>query len=228
MNTDRRIAVSVGVLYIIGTVAGILSVIFTGPFQDEADFLVDIADNESQIVIGALLVLAMGLALAMIPVVVYPVLEKHNKILALGYVVFRGALESFTYLMTVFATLLLLPLSHEFVEAGRPDDSHFEAFGNVLLEAKEISSLTTFVFIIGAVMFYYVLYKANLIPRWLSGWGLVGAIPYVTASFLVLFDATDHMSTLDTVLRVPLGLQEMVLAVWLIAKGFNSVEATSP
>jgi hypothetical protein len=41
------------------------------------------------------------------------------------------------------------------------------------------------------------------------------------AALLILFGATETMSTTQIVLNVPIGLQEMVLAVWLIVKGFN-------
>ena len=58
-------------------------------------------------------------------------------------------------------------------------------------------------------------------PRWLSGWGLIAALPYLAAGFLVLFGITEPMSTIDSLLQAPLGIQEMVLALWLIVKGFN-------
>ena len=64
-------------------------------------------------------------------------------------------------------------------------------------------------------MLYYVLYQSKLLPRWLAGWGFVGAILYLTAGVLAVF-ATDF-----SIFMLPLGLQEMVMAVWLIVKGFN-------
>lgn len=175
------------------------------------------------VIVGALCVLTMGLALAMVPVVMFPISRKHNEVLALGYVVFRGALETVTYMATVIGLLLLLTLSQVYVQAGAPDAPSFHALGTVL-EAEVISSVTTIVFILGAVMFYYVLYQSELIPRWISGWGLMAALPYLVAGFLAMFSVIGHMSTIDTVLRLPLGLQELVLAVWLIAKGFNPAE----
>src|SRR4051812_28637261 len=98
MNSDRMIAAIVGVLFIVGTVAGVLSVVFTGSILGDPDYLSKVSVNETQIIIGALLVFIMGFALAMVPVVIFPTLKKHNEILALGYVVFRGALETVTYI----------------------------------------------------------------------------------------------------------------------------------
>jgi hypothetical protein len=60
------------------------------------------------------------------------------------------------------------------------------------------------------------------VPRWLSGWGLLAAIPYFISGVLGLFTLLNQMSTVQMVLVLPLALQEMVLAVWLIVKGFNT------
>ena len=98
MNTHKKTAIIVGVLFIIGTVAGILSVVFTGSILDDPDYLIKVSANENQIIIGALFVLIMGFALAMVPVMMFPIFKKHNEALALGYVVFRGALETVTYI----------------------------------------------------------------------------------------------------------------------------------
>ena len=70
-------------------------------------------------------------------------------------------------------------------------------------------------------MYYYALFRAKLVPRWLSGWGLLAAVPYFISGMLGLFALLSPMSTLQMVLVLPLAVQEMVLAVWLIVKGFN-------
>jgi hypothetical protein len=71
------------------------------------------------------------------------------------------------------------------------------------------------VFSLGALMFYYVLYQARLVPRWISGWGIVAGIAYLTAGLIAVF------STNLVPLLLPMALQEMVMAVWLIARGFS-------
>jgi Domain of unknown function (DUF4386) len=94
MNANRKTARAVGALFIIGTVAGILSRVVTGPIQNAQDHLTSVPASETHLVVGALFVLIMGLALAMVPVMMFPILRKHNETLALGYVVFRGGLEA--------------------------------------------------------------------------------------------------------------------------------------
>jgi hypothetical protein len=216
MNTNKKTARIVGVLFIIGTVAGILSVVFAGPILDDPDYLIKVSANENQILIGALLVLIMAFALAMVPVMLFPILKKHNEALALGSVVFRGALEAVTYIAIVIIWLLLIALSQEYVRAGAPDASYFQNLGTLLLEAAVwINRMLAIVFCLGALMIYYIFYQSRLVPRWLSVWGLIGAIIYLAEPLLGMFG-----SVLE-ILFVPLAVQEMVFAVWLIVKGFN-------
>jgi hypothetical protein len=177
MNTHRKTAIMVGVFYIIGTVTGVLSLVLTKPLLDERASLLTVAAQGNQIRLGALLVFMMGLALAMVPVLMFPILKKQHEVFALGYVVFRGGLETFTYIAEVIILLLLALFSQVSVQAGAPDASNVQALGTVLRKAVEMSTTTTeIVFPLGALMFYAVLYQANLLPRWISGWGLLGVI----------------------------------------------------
>jgi len=216
MNTNRKTATIVGVLFIIGTVAGILSVVVTGPILNDLDYLIKVSANENQIVLGALFVLIMGLALAMVPVMMFPIFKKYNEALALGSVVFRGVLEAVIYIAMVISWLLLLTVSQEYVKAGAPDASHFQTLGTLLLQASDqINPILEIVFSLGALMIYYLFYQSKLIPRWLSVWGLIGGILYLAAGLFAMFSVDLG------ILLAPLALQEMVLAVWLIVKGFN-------
>lgn len=228
MNTGRSNAIIVGVLYIIGTVAGVLSV-GTGTLIVEArNSLVQVSANANQVTLGALLVLTMGLALALVPVVMYPILKKHNQVLALGYVVFRGALETVTYVGLALCWLSLVNISQQYVQAEAATASSFQPLGVLLLEGHDsIRSVLEIVFPLGALMFYYVLYQSKLIPRWLSGWGFIAAILWFTAGLLGMFGLLVPMSPTQLFFSVPIGVQEMVMALWLIIKGFNPSAITA-
>jgi hypothetical protein len=222
-RTDRKTASTVGVLYIVGTVAGILSLVFAGPVLEGPDYLNQISTDPSQIVIGALFVLIMGLALAMVPVMLFPILRRYDEALAAGYVVFRGGLEAVTYLALVIGWLSLPSIGEEFSKASVTDALYVRALGDFVLEAHaQIAHLLAIVFILGALMFYYLLFRSKLVPRWLSGWGLLAAVPYFVSAILGLLDILDPASAAPTMLMLPMAVQEMVLAVWLIARGFNS------
>ncbi len=218
MNANQNIARNVGVLFIIGTMAGILSLVLTVSIFNGPDYLVKINENESQVIAGALLVLVMGFTLAMIPVLLFPILKEHNYTLALGAIVFRGALETVGYIAITISWLLLLTLSHEYANttASALDTSHLQALATLLLKAVDrISQVSAFAFSVGALMIYTVFYQSKLIPRWLSVWGIIGAIFYLSVPLLTMFGLVWE------VLYVPLAMQEMVLAVWLIVKGFD-------
>ncbi len=220
MDTNKNNARIMGVLYIIGTISGILSLVFTGPGRSAQDLLASVSVNETPITLGALFVLTMGLALAMVPVIAFPVLRKYNETLALGYVVFRGALEGVYYVAIFVSWLLLLPLS-QIYQAGSLNASQLLALANVLLGAKEIAIFGGVVFCLGGLMFYYLLYQSKLIPRWLAGWGLLALILDLASILLAMFGLFSPLSPIKTVLELPVAVQEMVMAVWLIVKGFN-------
>ncbi len=229
MITDRSASIIVGVLFIIGTVAGSLSIVFTGPILDAPDYLAKVATSENQIVIGALLVLIMGLALALVPIVMLPIARKHNEVLAAGYLVFRGALETALYIIFVIGLLLLIPLSKEYLAAGAPDDSFYHTVGTILRSGDfQFAPMLKIVFSIGALMFYCLLYQSMLIPRWLSGWGFIGAALHLISGLLFLFGSLTEFPWLGIFWDLPIAVQEMTMAVWLIVKGFNPASLDSP
>jgi hypothetical protein len=78
------------------------------------------------------------------------------------------------------------------------------------------------VFSLNALMLYTVFYQSRLIPRWISIWGFIAILLHLTTAFLLLFGIVESsdMSTLMAFNFLIL-IQEMVMAVWLIVKGFN-------
>jgi hypothetical protein len=227
MDRDRRTAIIVGALFIIGDIAGILSAVVTGPVLNDTAPLVVVSANQTRMALGAILVLVMGFTLAMVPVMLFPIFRKHNEALAVGAVVFRGALEAVAYVAIVVGWLLLIALGQEFVKAGSPDASTFQTSGALLLEGVDwINQMLAIVFSLGALMIYTIFYQSKLIPRWLSAWGLIGGVLYLTVPLLALFGIDWGF------LMAPLALQEPVLALWLIVKGFSpsaiAPEAASP
>jgi hypothetical protein len=209
MSADRKAAVWIGVLYIVGTVALVLSLAVTGGVFAGSAYLAQVAGQPDQVAVGALLVLLAGFALAMVPVVFWPVGRRYNETLAMGYVVFRGGIETILYIATALGWLLLIALSTQ------PDAGPTAGLVRTV-EAVAWDQLVAIPFAFGALMFYVLLYQSRLVPRWLSVWGLVGAALYVVPPLGSMFGLSLG------VLMAPLAVQEMVMAVWLIAKGFSS------
>jgi hypothetical protein len=220
-GTYRKNAITVGVLFIIATILNVLGNSLLKPFLDAPDYLISISANENQVIIGCLLVLLSAFACAGIAIGLYPVLRKHNESLALGSVGFR-VMEGMLYIVAVVGVLSLLTMSQEYVKAGSSIASLFQASGTLLLAIKTwAGELGVIAFMLGALLYYYVFYQSKLIPRWLSGWGFIGAASSLAATLLVIFGQLVSFSTVFILLHLPIGLQEYVLAVWLIVKGFN-------
>ncbi|HEY5556721.1 DUF4386 domain-containing protein [Acetobacterium sp.] len=219
MDINKKIARMVGVLFIIGTVAGILSAFLIPPILNAPDYLFKFSENKNMVIWGVLLILTMGISLSMMSVVLFPVLKKYNEVLALGAVIFRGVLELVCYLGIAISWILLLTLSQEYVRTDTPVVSNFQLIGTMLKDlAFYIGStgLLSVFFSIGAIIIYYVFYKTKLIPTWLSLWGFFGAMLYLVSPILIMFGFQMEF------LQYPLGVQEMIMAGWLIVKGFNS------
>ena len=131
-------------------------------------------------------------------------------------------MEGMLYIIGVVALLSLLTLSQEYVTAGASNASLYQISGTLLLAVKTwAGQLSVIAFATGAMMYYIVFYKSKLVPRWLSGWGLLGAALSLASAVLVIAGLLSPLSTVFIVINLLILVQEMVLAVWLIVKGFN-------
>ena len=222
MNTYRKNAISVGVLFITATVLNVVGNNLYNPLLDDANYLARISANEKPVILGVLLVLLSAFASAGIAIGLYPVLRKHNETLALGSVGFR-LIEGMLYIVAVVGVLSLVTLSREYVKSGASNTSLFRASGTLLLAIDNwAGQLSVIAFTVGGLMYYYVFYHSKLVPRWLSIWGFLAAALSLTAALLGVFGRIIPFSVIFIFLQLPIGLQEYVLAFWLIAKGFNS------
>lgn len=223
MNTDKKLARIAGILFIIATVASMIGVLgFTKPILDDPDYLAKLAASEDKVLIGSLFRIIAAFASAGIAIFLYPVLRRQNEGLSLGAVSFR-VVEGVFYLIGVMVTLALLSLSQDFVRGSLGDASSFQVVGDSLLAIQDWTGdvFGVVAFVLGAFLYYIVFYQSKLIPRWLSIWGVVGLVPLLISVLLVMFSIIPPLGVVQGVMAAPIGLQELVLAVWLIVKGFN-------
>jgi hypothetical protein len=227
MNTYRKNAVMAGVLYFLGTVFGVLGAVIGGevfislmsnkPLAG-VDMLGLVAANSSRLTGGAFFTIMMGISLVAMTVFLYPIFRKDSKELAMGMVLFRGALEGTWYFMTALGFLALVSLGNEYIATGA-DSAALQSMGNILYQFQDrLATVGPIFFLIGATCLYISFYRTRLIPRWLSVWGFIGVASSMVAALLHLF----HIDTgYGFYLEMVLAPQEMVMAVWLIVKGFN-------
>jgi hypothetical protein len=223
MDTDRRPAVVAGVLLVVATVVDVISraAVLT-PVLTAPDPLATVSANGSRVALGALLLLLGAISAGGIAIAMYPVLRRHGAALALGAVGFR-LMEATLYLGIVVCLLVLVAVGREGASAG--DLAAFEAPAALVLAARDaLGEVAVLSFGLGAGMYYWVFYRARLVPRWLSAWGLVAVASVMVSGVLVIAAVIAPMSQAQVVLALPIGLQEMVLAAWLIARGFRPAD----
>jgi hypothetical protein len=222
VDPTRNAAIVTGALFIIATVAAVVAAALV-PVLTGADYLTRVSAHKNQVAAGAFLHVIAAFASAGIAVALYRVLKKTDAGLALGSVVFR-TLEAAMYMVAVVSLLSLLTLGQRFTTAGA-DRTSLQASGESWVSVRDHASLLgVFAFCLGAFIYYYLFYRSRLIPRWLSGWGIVAIILMLAAGVAALF--SDSPVTGYVPLAIPIAVQEMVLAVWLIVKGFSSSRTT--
>ena len=190
-----------------------------------------ISTGAAQIKIGSFLVFLSALASVSIAICLYPILKKYNPYLALTAVIFR-TIESVFYIVSAVGSLSLIVLGQEYLKAGSPNNSYFQTLGNFILTARDVSGFifAVIAFSLGAIAYYFIFYQTKLVPRWLSVWGILSCFLLLIAVFSALYHGPAFAIAGTTmILAASIAIQEMVLAVWLIVKGFNpsAVASTS-
>ncbi len=227
MKTYRMNAVMGGALYFLGTVFGVLAVVIGGEVLASltvskplagVDILGLVAANSSRLSGGAFFTIMMGISLVAMTVFLYPIFRKDSKELAMGMVLFRGALEGTWYFMSALSLLTLVALGNEYIATGA-DSAALQSMGNILYQFQDrLAAVGPIFFLIGATCLYISFYRTRLIPRWLSVWGLIGVVCSLASALLSFF----HVDTgYGFYLEMVIAPQEMVMAAWLIVKGFN-------
>lgn len=227
IKSDRKISIIAGVLIILGMVAGILSII---PSVEGIDYLTAVSSNKNQLLSGALFQLFLVPIYLGFALILYPILKKYKGNLALGFVGFRIIAAVFQIIGVVLLPMFLL-LSQGFLKSKTLDIPYFETLGELLKLGRDLVNhlgvmlATGF----GNLLLYYMFYKTKLVPKWLSVWGLLANMLAMLTSFLILFGSISVVSIMFVIMTVPLVVQEIVLSIWLIVKGFDTriVEANS-
>ncbi|HEX2850944.1 MAG TPA: DUF4386 domain-containing protein [Acidimicrobiales bacterium] len=214
-------ATAAGVLFIIATGASLTATGLLGSALDGPGFLTDVSLHQDRLLAAALFQLVAAFSSAAIAITFYPVLKEHSAGTALGAVAFR-LIEGVFYALSATGTLVLVALSEQ-VAAAATASSSLQASAELLRSLRDAAGVVgVLAFYTGATAYYLVFYRSRLIPRWLSAWGLAGTALGLVAGLLVLFQVVGTLSGVQVAFNLPIGVQEMVLAAWLIARGFSS------
>jgi hypothetical protein len=222
VNANRRTAIIVGVLFLAGYVGVFVGDAISGPIVNEPDYLSIIYPNRIRVIIGILLeVLLNDIPVVGIGVLLFPILKKFGEGMALWYVGMR-IIEAVTLIVGSISVLSLITLSQEYIAAGAVNASSFQASGALALAVRSWvgDAMLVVFFIGGALILYMILYRSKLVPRFISVWGLFAVASLIIANVLGVPDLT-HSFQPTMILYFPIVVSELLLAIWLIVKGFN-------
>jgi len=212
----------VGVLFLAGMIIGVVGNILIQSILGAPDYLSTVSASSMKIAIGATLLLMTVAGDTAHGVLMFPVLKQHNEYLAFGYFGFRIVDAVFLGIQVLFV-LLQIPLGSQYLKAGVKDTLHLQALSTTFIQTNLYAyHIAMLALGIAGLMLCYSFYKAKLLPRLLSVWGLFGYATILSGSMLEVLGFDLH--SIDT---IPGGLWEVFIGVWLIAKGFNSSPITS-
>ena len=224
MNENRKSALIVGFLFIIATLFFVIGQSIHGPVTDSPDFLQNAYPNRFVIIGGILVELVAILSIPLIAVYILPILRNHVQGLSVAYVVFRS-IEAMLLIGVSIYTLSMISVSESYLGAAGPGTDLLQEIGatSQAISASTFLLAVGLIFPITALMLNAVLYRSRLVPRIISAWGFIAATILLTGTVLHQFDlfAGVPESTLEAILTIPIAVQEMVFALWLIFRGFN-------
>ena len=145
--------------------------------------------------LGVITDIASGLAVIGIPLLMWPIFRPHKAL-------------NMAYMAARFAEGLLMIIGGVFILTPS-----LEPWRNSIYEHIHI-----YFFILGAVFFYALLYRTRAVPRFISVWGGLATLALLLVTVIKLFGV--QYAPLDA-LVIPLVLNEVFLAGWLMVKGFS-------
>lgn len=218
MTPHRRAALTAGTLFILAT-AATLSATALMPTLDGPDTLSRIAGHSGAMATALLLTFLAATASLGIAIALYAVLHVSHPAIALGSVVFR-AVEAVFYIVGAVSLLAVLSLATSTASPASSPPTSGTITDTLIAVHDRAGVAAVSSFVIGGLLYYVALYRTQLIPRWLAGWGIVALPVMAIACGLALYN--DQPVTHYVLLAAPIGIQEIVVAIWLLAKGFTA------
>ena len=218
----RKTARVIGAMYVAGFVVGIVGEGLIQSVIGTPNHLATVSASALTLAIGVVLWLIAVAGDAAHGVLMFPVLKPVGERLAVGYLAARILDAAFIAIMALFLALQI-PLGSEYLKAAAADLPTLQALSTVLVQASQYAYQFGMITLgVSGLTLSYALYKAKLLPRALSIWGLVG--------YTVIFAGMISQvmgSGLGLASSIPGGLWEAFVGFWLIFKGFSAPSSAS-
>jgi hypothetical protein len=218
--STRKTAVLVGVLFLLATVTFSTADHLIVGVLNRSDFLTGAAGHTNALAAGAVLALVEGPATLAIALLLFPLLKRTNEPLALAFVAFRIA-EVAAALIYVAVPLLAIKLG-DGLHDGSINASASQHLGPLLKAQHSIAFVLIYLLTsLGGMALAFLLYRSQLVPRPIAILGLIGYPVLLLGTILAIFNVTTVTHGVGLVALIPGGVFELILPLWLFAKGFS-------
>ena len=156
-------------------------------------------------------------------VALYPVVSRHNRALAMGYVGLR-TLEAGIIVTGIASLLAVVTLQHD-LGGTAGNGAGLATVGEALVAVHNWTFILRPGLVCGVNTFVmaYALYRSKLVARFIPVLGLIGGPLVFVANVALMFGVPRYDLG---VLVVPVFAWEICLTIFLITKGFRSTAAT--
>jgi Domain of unknown function (DUF4386) len=222
MTSTRKTATIVGLLFLTQTVAFIIAEqLITGVLK-RPNYLIGVSEDANALTLGGLFAAVSGVAVVGIAVLLFPLLKPTSEPLALGYVCERVIELVLQLLFFLVVPLLMIAISNG-LRDGTINASTSQSLGPILKATHDLAIVVLYlVTSVGGTILAVLLYRSRLVARWIAVLALIGYPVLLVGCVLDLFDVTDVTKGAGLIAVAPGGLFELILPIWLLAKGFNS------
>jgi len=183
-----------------------------------SDILIGISNRLTLMRIFILGDLVISLGIIVLAALLYAVLNKQNRIIAL---VALGCwvTEAIALAISKIGASALMPLSLEFVRAGAPQHSYYQTLAGFLYNGLVIQlgqTIELLFYCFGAMLWYSLFYRSRDIPRVISLFGLI-AVSVALAGLVVEFLGHD----VSILVFLPILPFELTIGTWLVLRGIK-------
>ena len=223
MESEKTTGRLIGALIPVqGAMAYVVNFVLLAPaLSVPQGFLANAAKSAFQIRLAVLLGLATGALTLGIAIAAWTVFRRYSRAMALWFVILSLANFSALALENV-SILTMLSLSQEYGKGGAT-----ELFGAVGLLARWMRYWAHYVNLVIAggagLVLYGVLFRFALVPRALAACGLAAVLLQLTAVIRPILGYP-----IVFLLLAPLGVCHLILAIWLLVRGFEEQEHLAP
>ena len=221
MPSTRKTAAIVGLLFLTQTIAFIIAEQLIGAVVKRPNYMNAISGDANALVLGGLLAVVSGVAVVGISVLLFPLLKRTSEPLALGYVCERVIELILQVLFFMVAPLLLIAIGSG-LRNGTVDAASSQSLSSVFKGLNDVAIVVLYlVTSVGGTIFAVLLLRSRLVPRPLAVLALIGYPVLFAGCVLDMFGATDVTAGSGLLAIAPGGLFELILPIWLLAKGFS-------